>query len=297
MKKERRQRFDSRQTMTEPNDYEVFNYSDRYLKAVDYHHHDFYEVYYLVSGNVSYIIEDKKYNLEPGSLLLINPNELHQPIIHDDKPYNRMVLWVSRPLIERLSTRNTNLKECFEDGKDHTNLIMPSSGMQSRLMQMFEELNAAYREADGYGGDILKYTKLLELLILINNLYKNRETEITETSEDNKNKLMLSVLEYISQNIDSGISLDALSERFYLSKYHLCREFKKYMGTTIHRYIIQKRLVKAKQMINEGYTLNQACVKCGFSDYSNFYKSFKNEYGISPKDYFYTVNEKRKNKC
>ena len=291
-----KQEFNERQVMNDPNDYEIFNYSDTYLKTVDYHHHDFYEIYFLISGNVSYIIEDKRYDLEPGNLLLTNPNELHQVLIHDDKPYNRMVLWVSRNIFEKYSTEITDLTDCFKDSEDHTNLLTPSSSEQSRLMEMFEELNEAYRDESGYGRDIAKYSKLIDLLIYINKLYIEREKEKPLFSPNRKNKLMFSVLEYISANIENEISLDDLSERFFLSKYHLCREFKKYMGTTIHRYIIQKRLVKAKQMITEGYTLNYACVKSGFSDYSNFYKSFKNEYGISPKDFFYTFNEKRKNK-
>jgi AraC-like DNA-binding protein len=292
-----KQAFNERQVMTDPNDYEIFNYSDTYLKTVDYHHHDFYEIYFLISGNVSYIIEDKRYDLEPGNLLLTNPNELHQVLIHDDKPYNRMVLWVSRSIFDKYSTETTDLTDCFKDSEDHTNLLTPSSSEQSRLMEMFEALNEAYRDESGYGRDINKYSKLIDLLIYINKLYIEREKEEPELSPNRKNKLMFSVLEYISDNIENEISLDRLSEKFYLSKYHLCREFKKYMGTTIHRYIIQKRLVRAKQMITEGYTLNYACVKSGFSDYSNFYKSFKSEYGVSPKDFFYTVNQKRKNKC
>ncbi len=292
-----KQAFSERQVMTNPNDYEIFNYSDTYLKTVDYHHHDFYEIYFLISGNVSYIIEDRRYDLEPGNLLLTNPNELHQVLIHDDKPYNRMVLWVSRNIFEKYSTVMTDLTDCFKESEDHTNLLTPSPSEQGKLLEMFEKTYEAYHDESGYGRDITKYSALVDLLVYINRLYIEREKDKPSLSDNRANKLMLSVLEYISDNIENEISLDKLSERFYLSKYHLCREFKKYMGTTIHRYIIQKRLVKAKQMITEGCTLNYACVKSGFSDYSNFYKSFKNEYGVSPKDFFYTVNQKRKNKC
>lgn len=77
------------------------------------HHHDFYEIYFFLSGKVSYRVENRTYPLQPGDILLISPLELHQPIIAKEKrSYERIVLWVSKSCIDRLSRpRRDELKK------------------------------------------------------------------------------------------------------------------------------------------------------------------------------------------
>lgn len=74
------QPFSTRQKMLEA-DYEAYRYRDSYLSEVELHHHDFYEIYFFISGKVQYTIESRQYDLKPGDILLISPLELHQPMI------------------------------------------------------------------------------------------------------------------------------------------------------------------------------------------------------------------------
>jgi AraC-like DNA-binding protein len=99
------------------------------------------------------------------------------------------------------------------------------------------------------------------------------------------NKKISSIMDYINENLDKELSLDTLSEKFYLSKYHLLREFKKYGGYTIHQYIHKKRLIAAKTLLREGIQVTEVCTQCGFGDYSNFIRSFKKAFGVPPKKY------------
>ena len=86
--------FDPRQEMNRA-DFEILHMRDTYLKDVQLHHHDFFEVFFLISGDVSYTIESRVYHLMPGDLLLISPKELHQICIrHEMAAYERFVLWV-----------------------------------------------------------------------------------------------------------------------------------------------------------------------------------------------------------
>ena len=72
--------FTSRQYMITPN-FEYFHYVDRSATEIDYHNHDFYEIYFFISGSVTYMIEGKTYKLRPGDILLIHNNELHKPVV------------------------------------------------------------------------------------------------------------------------------------------------------------------------------------------------------------------------
>ena len=116
------QPFTRRQTMIR-RDFEIYRY--RYMDEVELHHHDFYEVYFFLSGSVTYIIESRKYQMKPGDVLLISPLELHQPVIQPGKePYERVVLWVNRNFLKELSSEATDLTACFDlESPRHANLL------------------------------------------------------------------------------------------------------------------------------------------------------------------------------
>ena len=93
------------------------------------------------------------------------------------------------------------------------------------------------------------------------------------------------VVEYINEHYNEPLTLDDLSERFFISKYHLLRKFDRQVGTTVHRYILQKRLLIAKQLLGSGLAPSEVCQHCGFGDYANFYRAFRAEYHITPRQY------------
>ena len=98
---QRPQHFNTRQRMHR-NTFEIFHYKDNNMTEVALHHHDFYEVYFFLSGSVSYNIESHSYRLSPGDLLLISPSELHQPVFNDDrKNYERIVLWINASFLHQ----------------------------------------------------------------------------------------------------------------------------------------------------------------------------------------------------
>ena len=97
--------YTKRQSMIEP-DYEVYRYRSTYMNEVELHHHDFYEVYLLLRGRIEYIVENKIYRMRPGDWMLCSPLELHQARIDTDAAaYERIVLWIARPYLDRLPPR------------------------------------------------------------------------------------------------------------------------------------------------------------------------------------------------
>lgn len=97
---------------------------------------------------------------------------------------------------------------------------------------------------------------------------------------------MIQIGKYLDEHYTEKFSLEELSEHFFLSKYHLAREFKKYYGITPNHYVIAKRIILAKRYLRfSKETLEEISTKCGFYDASYFNKQFKKSEGISASDF------------
>lgn len=277
------QRFDTRQHMRR-NTYEIFRYKDAYLKEVALHHHDFYEVYFFLSGNVQYNIESRSYLLTPGDILLISPMELHQPVFHSDqRDYERIVLWINQRYLADLCSPGQDLSACFDTtASGHTNLLRPGNAMRQLLTYQLEQLMIESESGDTYSG-LSSLTYLVQVLICLNRLAALSAQRGESRAESDS--AVYSVLTYINEHYNEDLSLDYLANRFFISKYHLSREFNRLVGTSVHRYLIQKRLAMAKQMMSGGMASTEVYQHCGFGDYSNFYRAFKAEYQITPKEF------------
>lgn len=274
--------YHTRQNML-TNEYEIFHYSDTNLDKVSLHHHDFFECYLFISGDVTYIIEGKTYSLKPGDIVLINPKELHQPIINRvSKAYERIVLWIDPLFLNNLSSHKTDLKRCFEDLKKD-NVIRTDYESQQKVRSILIKL-LNLENYTGLGQELLYKAYLVELFVLLNTLLFQSDSKLY--IEIKNNNLIDDIIKYINNNLEDDISLDDLSNRFYISKYHLSREFKKHSGTTIYKFIIQKKLILAKEYILSGMPIKNIYAQAGFGNYSNFFRSFKNEYGVTPKQFY-----------
>ncbi|MDD4494013.1 MAG: AraC family transcriptional regulator [Eubacteriales bacterium] len=265
-------------------DFEYFHYKDKDALNVEYHNHDFHEIYLYLSGDVTYCIEGRSYTLRPGDFLLIHNREVHKPFIKQGEPYERIVLWVNPDYLLRKSKGASNLCDCFRiEGSNNYNLIRPST---AKLKDIFEILERFEKACNGLSLEhsLLRDAYLVEYIACINAMF--HESFDKPMSEDIKfNENINKVVSYINDNLGECLSLELLSKKFYMSKYHLAREFKKYTGYTIHQFIQQKRFILAKTMLKKGISVSNVCSSCGFNDYANFIRNFKKYFGMPPKKY------------
>lgn len=277
--RERSQRFDPRQTMQKET-FEVFHYREPCPGNVEVHHHDFYEVYYLLGGKVEYWVDGHIIAMQPGDLLLLSPQELHRPIVDPQSPlYERIVLWINREFLEGLQWPTMDLRSAF-DG--HTHLIRPDGSQRGALIARVGELVREFYSNEP-GNDIAAYGLFLQFMVLLNRLASQGSTKQVEQIP--LSPLVQNTLSYIADNLDQPITLEQLAARFYVSKYHLSHTFSREVGVSVHRYILLRRLAWARQLMASGETAGQTCKACGFSDYTAFYRAFKSEYGISPREF------------
>ncbi len=255
---------------------------------ITYHNHDYHEVLYFLSGRLKYMIEGTVYNLKPGDILVTHNKEMHKPILDASKPYERYVLWIHPKFIKELSDNFVDLSSTFEQAsQSNKHVLRPSSSMQTLISNSFSNLEKAIVDNE-FGNSLLQKSYLTELLIYLNRVSLENFYEMENTSEYDPR--INEIIKFINDNLHEQISLDNIAEMFFLSKYHLCRLFKKNVGMTIYQYIMKKRLIIAKSLLISGSNVRTAFISSGFSDYSNFVKSFKNEFGVLPKNISTNIN-------
>lgn len=266
-----------------------FHLKDRKYTEFQPHFHDFNKIIIFISGKVVYRIEGKAYTLNPWDILLINSSQIHKPTIYNDEEYERIVLWINSSFLESYSTNTDSLFSCFNKAKDDKfNLLRLDNTSLKLIKNLVFSLDASWNDYS-FCRDILCDSIFLQLMVYINRLFLKEEYSYKTNVE--YDKTLQTLIEYINSNLDKNLVIENLAEFLFVSKYHLMRKFKKYTGYTIHNYILQKRLIKARSLLMQGINLNQICTLCGFESYSNFIRYFKKQYGLPPKKYIKLIKE------
>ncbi len=282
----RAHRFDSRQSMNNKQ-FEIFHYRDKMMETVGVHHHDYFEVYFLLGGTVSFQVEGKLFLLEPGDLLLINPQELHQAKVGSDAVYERYVLWINRNYLIQLGENQADLAECFDQQiPGHTNLLRPDKMQRAVLQELLKKINDEFY-SESSDSNLYAQGLLLQFMVEVNRLTRTSTQTQKKVEEPD---LITRVLAYIGAHYQETLTLEQIAAEFYVSKYYLAHEFSRRVGTSVYRYITFRRLMLAKELIATGMTPGTVYQNCGFGDYANFYRAFKAEYGISPKEFARRMN-------
>lgn len=270
------------------NTYELRHRTDKNFKTVELHSHDFCEIYCFIKGMASYIVEDCKYPLLPGDVLIIPPNKLHQLDINDSsKTYERYVLWIDLRYLKKVSTNETNLFACFEKASEHNAFLIRNSALSDKVRRIFESV--AYSKRELFGADIECEEKIKTLLITLARFFLQRTEGYTVVGKTNA--CVTRAIEYISDHIAEDLSIDTLATKLFVNKFYFSHIFKETTNTPPHKYVLKKRLVLAKQLIEQNLALSDVYQKCGFSDYTHFFRAFKNEFGITPKQFHTMIKE------
>ena len=276
----RMQRFDTRQNM-HGNTYEVFHYLDIKTRHMEAHYHDFYEIFLFLNGEVDYWIEGSLYHLKPGDILLVNPSELHRPIpLNETEDYERIVVWIDRKFLNSID--KGIFEKCFDSNlATWRKVIRPSSSEKSAIQNIAVSLVQEFY-SDGFASESCSFGILLQFLSNVNRLALSGEA--FQNEKYRTPTFIADILSYISEHYSEDLSLDRLSNHFFVSKYYLSHEFKKAVGTSVHRYITLKRLSFAHELLSRGVSPSEAGIMCGFGDYTTFFRAFKSEYEISPSE-------------
>ncbi len=259
-----------------------YNYSDR-LNKTEYHCHDFYEFYIHLRGGQHYALDDKLYILNPNQLYIIPPYSMHGlSSDHEMVGYERLYLNVSTEMMKHLSFDEFDLDLFFRSytsrGQFVFQLTSEQAGQCTDLIRRLEE-----RKLSGIVME--NYSTYCMLSAFLNIICQSVLNSPSVTGNVISNNVIQDVLTFINNNYTKPIKMDALARQFGISVSYLSHEFVRYTNRSVYEYILYRRVVLARQMIQTDLSLNNIAYECGFNDYSNFLRAFSRQVGMSPSAY------------
>ena len=248
---------------------------------VSLHSHAFWELLYCRgSDHVEYLVGSDRYRIQRGDVILVPPGVSHRPILPEKmaEPYVRDVLWLSDGFVRSLEQQFFD--ECTMQRENNA----PIRTAGTRWESIGKLFRAGVREVEqaAPGWELAVMGNTMLILSQLSRAY--REASAGKLKAE-KRELLDDITAYIESNYVHHMTLQEVAKVFYVSESTISHLFKQKMGVSLYRYVTQRRLIAAKNRILEGLPLETVAEQVGFSDYSTFYRAFKGEYGISPRQF------------
>ncbi len=233
------------------------------------HTHNQYELLYILSGDITHVVEDRKYKLRKHDLVLVRPNQYHFVQIDSPADYERYNLLF-----------------------DPARLGFDAAGRLPKKMEVIScrhrpMLTELFRKLDYYQSvlseeDLYHVTQLL-IKELLYNLTLSREGSGRAPTES-LHPLASKALALINDNLFTIKSIEQIARPLFVTESYLYRIFKQELKTTPLKYITEKRLIAAQGLLRQGIGPTKVYEECGFSDYSTFYRSYRKQFGHAPSE-------------
>ncbi len=233
------------------------------------HDHTAFELYYLCRGEREYFIGDKFYKIGEGELVLIPHHLLHRTA---GKGATRFLVYFSEAFLRRF----------FSDGMlsalplDRPLVFRTDRELRSNMEKELDAMLAEYAD----GKLCLAVSRLCRLLLILAN------TPNAYTAASFSDRRIAQIVRYINEHYSEITDIEQIAERFFISKYHLCRTFNKNLGLPLVSYLNTIKIRAAAELMqNEKLNLTEIATRSGFNSSSYFCKVFKAEKGVAPTVY------------
>lgn len=263
-------------------EFEAYHFVDTVAQPVYYHNHQHYEIYFYIRGHSRIIVEGLDLKPVRGDVLIYPPGIMHRNIHLDTEiPYERFYFFARREFLQSISAADYDIPGTLErmTENDHYYFHVEEEDLR-QLIQMTDQVIEA-SEQTLPAEKLMNRNRMSILLIRALTMMTSRDV----MPQGEYSRRMSAVIRYINQHAMEQLTLDQLEEVFYSSKYVLMRNFKNYTGISIHQYLLIRRILIAKELIEQGAKPKDVSEQCGFSDYSSFYRAFKARMGVSPEQF------------
>ena len=232
------------------------------------HIHPHMELLYNVSGNLSFLIDGKVYDVRPGEAVISKAGAPHVCIFRESRVQEWFCFWVDDRMDCELFT--------FLHKEHFYPVLSLNSNQQARLVSLLTQLRYCTEERKT---PLQQTSRVLQVLALL------EEVDPNVSARADIPEALQRILEDINQNFASIHSQEDLLKRHFVSAATMNRWFRQYLHLSFRRYLIFQKLSQAAKLLSDGATVTEACMSVGFSDSSYFISLFKKQFGITPLQY------------
>lgn len=260
---------------------EYMKRSEPYTMAYD-HYHDYYEIYYMLSGERIYFIRDRSYSVEQGDIVFINKHELHKTMHTGDAAHERVIIHFDDTLISGLPAKHADFLLCPFRQQSHI-IRLPRQEQLAAEQTVRKMLTEIGNKPTGY--ELVPNLAVTELLLIAARYLQQHDPAPLHHSTPMHAKIS-EVIRYINAHFADPLRLGALADQFFISPYYLSRMFKEITGFAFSDYVILTRIKEAQRLLREtDRSITDIAAAVGFENFSHFGKTFKKITRSSPRDY------------
>lgn len=251
--------------------------SDKRSGAVmkSHHYHDRFELYYMISGDCSYFIDDKTYEVSSGDLIIIPEGAIHKTV-YGKEEHSRLLVECSSHFVPNAVRERLSSMSC----------LYRNPSISREILLLLKKIEEEYNSPDEFSVEAL----IALMRLLFYTIVRNADTA---TMPQSKNQMIEEVVGYVKKNFASDITLSAMAKMHFVSAEHLSRTFKRETGFGFSEYLTLVRLRQAEYLLKnrEEKSISEIAYSCGFNDSNYFSDKFKKAYGISPLKYSKSFKE------
>ncbi|MCI9060957.1 MULTISPECIES: helix-turn-helix domain-containing protein [Romboutsia] len=259
------------------------------IKSKQIKSNEYYKILFIFEGNCEIKWGYKSQDGNKDSIILISPNNSIEVVLKLNQTITIYELVITTELLNILSDEDVNLAKSFNSVSFGCNVVNANTETTMLIKNILKKLYRSKENKHEFAESI--YIKSMLSIVVVMILRSCIYAQSKQKIKRNTPFLIDDIFAYISNHITEEISLDCLEREFYISKFHISREFKKLTGTTLHKYIVKAKLDLCKKLIEEGKSITDIAQICNLGSYNNLFRVFKKEFGITPKEYYNEIKK------
>lgn len=244
------------------------------------HYHDYYEIYYLLSGERYYYIEDNTYLLKKGSLIFVDKNQIHRTIDASNPQHERIVFYFDDSLLSPFSAADVKL--LLSPFRQDMRILDLNLQERSYAEQLLFQMSREHTASGQLGRHLFLRALVVQLLLFAARKMKTAE----ETTSRQMHRTVMEALDYCKAHYRESITLQLISSKFFVSPSHFSRLFKQNTGFHLPEYLNALRIREAQRLLRETkLKISEIAEEVGYANITHFNRKFKLATQMSPLEY------------